>query len=438
VVTLASNTFRTFWGAFGWGNVVYPGGVYLALGVACLIGIAGALLLVLRSPPTLRLGLLLLVIHAALVASQAVYRAVYFRDPMLVPGRYLLPAVSGLSLLLFAGWAYWVRSMWRPVLAAGAATLLALLALATPWTTIAPAYARPLILSLAEATEGTSPVYLRFGDGLELLGYSLSPERIQPGETLYVTLVWRARAAMSDNYTVGVHLLDGELRDWGQIDTYPGRGNYATSLWQPGDIIRDTYPVQLRADAPAPAMGRIALGVQWIPLAPPGSPLPVTDESGRTVTPIFGRFKIASAAPAAPPPAPVRFRLGESLALVGIELPAAARSGETVHVRLTWQVQSGVGGDYTAFLHALDGDGPRFQADRPPLEGAYPTGLWEAGEVITDTIALAVPPDTPTGGYRLVTGLYDPTTNIRLAAFAADGERLPDDAVPLGEIQVAR
>lgn len=221
---------------------------------------------------------------------------------------------------------------------------------------------------------------------------------------------------------------------------YPGRGNYATSLWRPGDIFRDTYSVRLRPDAPAPAMGRIAVGVQLFQpdVSLVGTPLPVTDEQGRTVTPIFGRFKIASVALSSLLSTPVRFRLGERLVLTEMELSAeAVHPGEAVQVRLTWVVQAPVEADYTVFLHALSDGEPRFQVDRPPLEGAYPTGLWEAGGVVTDTITLTVPLGTPPGRYCLVTGLYDPQTGVRLPAFAATGERQPGDALPLGEIQVA-
>jgi 4-amino-4-deoxy-L-arabinose transferase-like glycosyltransferase len=444
IIALVNNTFRTYWGAFGWGNIVYSDATYAALGIACMLGLIAAARLALRGGPDVRVGLGLIVLHAALVASQAIYRAVYFIDPMLAPGRYLLPAVSGLSVLLFSGWAYAVKPAARPVLAAGVAALLAVLALATPWTTIAPAYARPALLTEAQAMDGMAPVYLRFGDGLELLGYRLDQERVHPGETLAVTLVWRAREKMNANYTIGVHLLDGALRDWGQIDMYPGRGNYATSLWQPGDIIRDMYPVRLSASAPAPTMGRVAVGVQLLPdegQPPVTDPihLAATDREGRIVTPVFGHFKIAATALPSAPSAPPRFRLGDSLALIGFDLPTQpVRAGERVEVRLNWHVLQSVGGDYTAFLHALDAQGLRFQADRPPLEGAYPTALWEAGEVVTDSIALIVPTDAPAGRYRLLTGLYDPGVGTRLPAFSPAGERLSQDAIPLGDVSVVR
>jgi hypothetical protein len=62
--------------------------------------------------------------------------------------------------------------------------------------------------------------------------------------------------------------------------------------------------------------------------------------------------------------------IGEGLVLTEIELSAeVVHPGEAVQVRLTWGVQAPVGADYTVFLHALSDGEPRFQADRPPLEG---------------------------------------------------------------------
>lgn len=440
---LLRNTFRSYWGAFGWGNIVYPDQVYTILAIITIIGLSGALVLFLRRsqrrhqtlPP--RLGLALIIMHAILIALLALYRAVYFKDPMLVPGRYLLPAVSGLSLLLFAGWAYWIGPTRILPLAAIGGALLAGFALVTPWTTIGPAYARPPILKPDEV-HIAHPVSLHFGDRIELLGYELEPERVNPGEILWVTLYWRAKLPMSKNYTVGIHLLDGNFRDWGQFDTFPGRGNYATSLWKPGEIIRDTYPVRLSSAAEAPAMGQIAVGVQ---LYPDGVSLPVTDAEGRNVTPIFGRFKIAanSPAPISPiPPVPIRFQLAQHLALIGIEVPqVVTHPGDTVQVRLTWWVLANLDKDYTAFVHAADGGTVRFQTDRPPIEGAYPTSLWDPGEQITDVISLTIPIDTPAGTYRLTTGLYDPETEVRIPAYSPDGQRQPVDAIPLGVITVA-
>jgi hypothetical protein len=102
----------------------------------------------------------------------------------------------------------------------------------------------------------------------------------------------------------------------------------------------------------------------------------------------------------------------------------SAPPGRT-RVILYWQATRRLPADYTVFVHSLDADGKiTGQADSPPLANHYPTGAWQPGEVVQDNHV------TPAGQrYRL--GLYDPATNQRLQAFAADGRRLPDDAVIL-------
>ena len=42
------------------------------------------------------------------------------------------------------------------------------------------------------------------------------------------------------------------------------------------------------------------------------------------------------------------------------------------------------------------------------------TGQWDPGELILDSVALAIPPDAPPGPYRLAFGLYDSETLERL------------------------
>ena len=89
-------------------------------------------------------------------------------------------------------------------------------------------------------------------------------------------------------------------------------------------------------------------------------------------------------------------------------------------------------GRYTAFVHLLDPAGQLVaQSDRPPLDGFYPTDAWLPGYPVRDRYALALPPDLAPGTYRLVAGLYDPTTGQRLPV--VDGA----DAVELGALEIA-
>ena len=92
---------------------------------------------------------------------------------------------------------------------------------------------------------------------------------------------------------------------------------------------------------------------------------------------------------------------------------------------LYWQAIATPQSDYTVFVHLLDSAGQLAgQADGPPAAGAYPTSLWEPGEIIVDRHQL------PAGlQYESINiGLYRTDTGQRLTA---DG--YPDGAVPLSD-----
>jgi hypothetical protein len=71
--------------------------------------------------------------------------------------------------------------------------------------------------------------------------------------------------------------------------------------------------------------------------------------------------------------------------------------------------------DYTTFVHLTNSAGELVaQQDQPPLKGAYPTSLWDPGEIIADELALPLPAELPPGRYELLVGLYDPLSGQRL------------------------
>jgi hypothetical protein len=133
----------------------------------------------------------------------------------------------------------------------------------------------------------------------------------------------------------------------------------------------------------------------------------------------------------------VSYNLGEKIRLIGHEVNAIARAGETLRPRLCWQAQAPMDEDYTVFVHLLDEGGHlRAQQDCGPQRGDYPTSLWRRREVIWDGHDIPLPPDLPAGTYRLVAGMYLLESMERLPVFDETGRRLPDDLIPLGEIQV--
>ena len=73
------------------------------------------------------------------------------------------------------------------------------------------------------------------------------------------------------------------------------------------------------------------------------------------------------------------------------------------------------------FLHLLDPAGTQVVvADAPPLNGDYPTRLWQAGDWIVDSRPVVIPTELPAGDYTLAIGFYDPQTGERLPLASGD------------------
>ena len=144
--------------------------------------------------------------------------------------------------------------------------------------------------------------------------------------------------------------------------------------------------------------------------------------------------------PSAEPAVPHRLdtRLGEAVRLVGYRLAQGEVSpGDVLPLTLYWQAEELVEGDYTVFVHLQGLDGRLVaQQDNPPLRGIRPTSDWEIGLLVEDPYEIPLPPGVPPGDYTLSVGMYDPATLERLAAFGADGRRLPEDRVVLVTVQV--
>lgn len=82
------------------------------------------------------------------------------------------------------------------------------------------------------------PVQYTLGENVLLRGYDLSGS-LQSGTPLTLTLYWQAQAALSRDYTVFVHLVDGAGEMLSQDDGPPRGGWYPTSAWEAGDVIAD-------------------------------------------------------------------------------------------------------------------------------------------------------------------------------------------------------
>ncbi|MFC1466115.1 MAG: hypothetical protein ACFLMY_14840 [Candidatus Brachytrichaceae bacterium NZ_4S206] len=432
---LFANTFRTFWGKFGWGNVGLPEWAYVAFVAFTLAGALGCIIGYRCATRPLRTAIIVLLMLGLAMMVLPLYRALFYQDPALMPGRYLMPALTAYAGLLGFGWSVligrWPASARKLsyALAAGLATF----ALIVPFAFIQPRY-RPGLIAPSKAD-----ALLTFGDLVQLVDATAQtaflPDREGMRHYARVKLTWRALRATDRHHAFSVSVLGRDNEVLGSIAVFPNLGNYPSTNWYAGDTFVDAYDILLEKPcARLPALGK--LNVTVFPFEPltrtqPISVthvLPAMDGEGRIVAPIVGRFKIGEAPPFAvfwqPPLAHF-----DGIWLRDVQLPAQARPGETITATLTYEVIQPTDRRGTAFLHLLDADGRLVaQDDHAPLNGEYPTDLWDASECVRESFRLTIPPDAR-GVLRATTGFY-----------TADGARFetgtPDNVAFIGEIRV--
>ncbi len=90
---------------------------------------------------------------------------------------------------------------------------------------------------------------VHFGEGVELLGYDLSSVHARPGDSLALTLYWRANLEPLPDAKVFVHLVDPTGAVIAQVDAVPVHWQRPTSGWRAGEVITDGYQLSVPADA---------------------------------------------------------------------------------------------------------------------------------------------------------------------------------------------
>jgi len=461
----------SFWALFGAVNVLAENWVYRVFDLLTIVATLGLVFLaarwLLRQPPSpaergragvggspasgggLGWGLTR---QATLLALLILWLGIVFvsfvhwtQMTMASQGRLLFVALPAIAILFFAGLAAWVPKRYTGVMAALVGVVFFFIAALIPFRTIVPAYARPAVLTSIDEATIPQRVHVTYGDQAELIGYALDREAVRPGEALRVTLYWRALARLDKDYSLYIHLFGWNGQRVGQRDSYPGGGAYPTRLWQPGDVLVDSYLVSIIPTATVPSRGLIEVGLYDRVTM---ERLPVRDGAGRPIaSPIIGRCKLAAAASPAPSvPHAVDYRLGEQAALVGYAIESTnqqiskqgsvLRPGESLRLVLYWQALAKMDRDYTAFVH-LEDEAQRIwgQKDGEPQAGNYPTSLWDAGEVVRDERELTVASDAPPGAYELTVGLYLVDSGERLPVTTAEGRLLGNHLV-LGQVQV--
>jgi hypothetical protein len=203
--------------------------------------------------------------------------------------------------------------------------------------------------------------------------------------------------------------------------------------------VRDEYLVPVDPSAP-PGIYFLDIGLyvelvgqRWhLPLVKDGT---VLDANSVSIAPI----KVGGPPPGITiedpsPQYPRADNLGNLVTLQGYDL---SLEPEALNLTLYWHCDAPLPIDYTTFVHVRDTTGQITgqpgtvvaQMDRPPADGAYPTSVWDPGEIVRDSVQVPVPSEVPQGewvgipaGYEIIVGLYDFETGSRLPVLDDRGE----------------
>ncbi len=119
-----------------------------------------------------------------------------------------------------------------------------------------------------------------------------------------------------------------------------------------------------------------------------------------------------------------------------LELPAEAKPGETVKLRLAFENRQVLDQPYKVFVH-LRGPANEVvaQADRALCDATLNEADWRPGDILVDEYELTVPEGTPPGDYPVVIGLYQEASGARLPVVAAEVEH-DGDSVTIGTLRI--
>jgi hypothetical protein len=258
---------------------------------------------------------------------------------------------------------------------------------------------------------------------MRLVGYDQSPSSARPGEQLSITLYWQPQSEVATDYTSYVHLVDETGRGITQSDHLPGGEYYPTSLWRPGEVLRDNHVLTIPENV-EPGVYRLLVGMYHYPgMEPLGGPADI----GLVAVKDPGSVQMTFSTDALSQAETLRstdVEFSDRIALLGYD-PELLEN--RLQLTLYWQAERLLDQNWTVFVHLVDSSGALLaQHDSQPRGGEYPTSVWDPGEVVADQHEVTLPVDLPEGDYDVVVGLY----------VADSGERLPvldSQANPAGD-----
>ena len=273
---------------------------------------------------------------------------------------------------------------------------------------------------------GPKPPYrsdMNFAGALTLIGYDLSRTTYQPGETISLTTWTQSLYPPPATVAWRLQLVDRANNVVARIERDPFNGKYPLERWPPGKYAQDVWNLPLDPNLAPGAYdlqmalfrrsdGSLVDDVRRIyALNPaPMATAPITRIKIPVTPPSAEELRAAKS---------IQAKVGDNFMLASYALQTDRVAGK-VHLTLYWQGMKKSDENYTAFVHLLDASGQVVaQKDAEPLDGKYPTSIWDTGEIIKEEYDLTIPSDAR-APFSIEIGMYEQLSQKRLLVGDSD------------------
>ena len=271
------------------------------------------------------------------------------------------------------------------------------------------------------------PLRAHFANGLQLLGYDITPDHLdgqETGRSFMLTLLWEVAPGTQADEIGFVHLTDGHSV-WQTRNERIPQDTLFPWLTAPRRILDSRRITVPQAMPDGKAYFEVGLYQHTgVDAAGPVQRIDVLSADGK---PVADRVDLAPVwigpAPAFQPAqdlSPLGVEYDNAVELLGWSVKPATQHPEQLHVRLAWLTHDRMLADYTAFVHVLDTAGQIVaQMDSAPGGAANPTSKWVPGETIFTEMELSLPPGLSAETAHFRVGLYEPTSGQQLPISAS-------------------
>ena len=430
--------YYSFWGLFGWFNIIAPQYFYNFITVLLAFALIGSLYGATRKRKVDDwvddwVIVALLIIHSLIVFAG------WWRFRGLVAaaqGRMLFSVLAMLTSMVAYGLTVY-RSRLLRIIPVMLITGVAVAGITFPFTLLQPAYAKPQ--QLTTIPDYVNQVDVRYGP-VVLRGYTINSEPVHwweyqtpaDREFLEITLYWQPLERTEEPLSMFVHVFAADENfepiEVGKVDSYPGRGMMRTDNWETDVIYADHYYLELHGDFDlAPFEPRFRVGLRNDET---GEYVPATTLDGEPIAAVVprGGSVYTSETTCEPLENHVDVVYPPLMTLTGYELDETTVAPNGVlPLQLQWDIQSATDMDYRVFVQLIDKNSPSNllgSGDSTPKQTWYPSTSFVARNCFNDLYFVQLMPDIPAGDYNLLVGVYDANTGTRLNGQGNEAEYL--------------